>query len=134
VATLHGEVEVELAERGEERVRVAHRERAAVGVLDLELVLERQARLRQQRLPQSRGILELRLDRCCFVIGRLDAYRLRLGPVGAHDDTVVRLVGAEDAVRVGTEVDRHNASAAACMRRSIPVTGIPTQSGRLSSS
>ena len=32
------------------------------------------------------------------------------------------------------ELDRHNASAAARMSRSMPATGIPTQSGRLSSS
>ncbi len=53
VAALHREVEVELAERREERVRVAERERLAVGVLDLELVLERQASPSgQQRLPE----------------------------------------------------------------------------------
>ena len=57
VAALHREVEVELAERRQERVRVAQRERVPVRVLDLELVLERQRRLRQQRLPQPAGSL-----------------------------------------------------------------------------
>jgi hypothetical protein len=66
VPALHHEVEVELAERGEERVRVAQRERVAAGVLDLELVFERQPRLRQQRLPQPRRIEQLRLDRTCL--------------------------------------------------------------------
>ena len=65
---------------------------------------------------------------------RLDAHRLRLGPQRAHDDAVLGLVGAENAVGVGAEIDGHRASAAWCMSRSIPATGIPTQSGRLSSS
>ncbi len=75
------------------------------------------------------GSFELGLD-----AGRLDAHRPRLRPERAHDDAVLGLVGAEHAVRVGAEIDGHNASAAACMSRSIPATGIPTQSGRLSSS
>ena len=130
MAALHREVEVELAERRQERVRVADGERVPVRVLDLELVLERQPRLRQQRFPQARGVLELGLD-----AGGLDAHRLRLGPERAHDDAaVLGRVGAEDAVGIGAEVDGHSASAAWCMSRSIPATGIPTQSGRLSSS
>jgi len=127
--SLHREMEVELAERGEERVGVADRERVAVGVLDLELVFERQPRLRQQRLPQTGWVLELRLD-----AGRLHPHRLRFGAEGAHDDAVLGRMCAQDAVRVGSEIDGHSASAACCMSRSIPVTGIPTQSGRLSSS
>ena len=129
VAALHGEVDVEVAQRGEERVRVADGEPAAVRVLDLELVLERQARLRQQRLPQTGGVLQLRLD-----AGRLDAHRLGVGPVRADDDAVLRLVGAENPMRIGSEIYGHNASAACCISRSMPATGIPTQSGRLSSS
>ncbi len=135
VAALHGEVEVELAERRQERVRIADGERVAVRVLDLELVLERQPRRGQQRLPEAGRVLQLGLDRCCLVMGRLDAHSLRLGPERAHDDAaVLRFVGAENAVRVGSELDGHSASAAWCMSRSIPATGIPTQSGRLSSS
>src|SRR4051794_35323757 len=125
VPPLHREVEIELAERGEKRVRVADGERAAVRVLDLELVVERQPRLGQQRLPEAGGILELRFDP-----GGLDAHRMRLGSKGAYDDTVLGLVRAEHAVRVRAEIYGHNASAACCMRRSIPATGIPTQSGR----
>ena len=129
VPSLHREVEVELAERRQERVRVADGERVPVRILDLELVLERQPRLRQQRLPQSGRILELGFD-----ARRLHAHRLRLGPERAHDDAVLGLVGAENAVGIGAEIDGHRASAAWCMSRSIPATGIPTQSGRLSSS
>src|SRR5262249_37329114 len=101
----------------------------AVGVLDLELVVEREARLREERFPQPRGILELRLDP-----GRLDADADRLGPVRANDDAVVRLVGAEHAVRIRTELDAHSTPALVCSRRSIPVTGTLIHSGRLSSS
>src|SRR5690348_6283689 len=54
---LADQMEVEVADGREKRVRVAERERVAVRVLDLELVLERQLRLRQERLPQARGIL-----------------------------------------------------------------------------
>ena len=134
VPALHGEVEVELAERGEERVRVADSEGVPVGVLDLELVLERQFGLREQRLPQSRRVLQLGFDRCRLVMGGLDAHRLRLGPVGTHDHAFLRLVRAEHTVRVDAQLEGHSASAACCMSRSIPATGIPTQSGRLSSS
>ena len=129
VAALHGEVEIELAERRQERVRVADGERVPVGVLHLELVLERQPRLRQQSLPEPGGILQPRLDAC-----GLDTHRPRLGPERAHDYAVPGRVRAENAVGVGPEVDGHSACAAWCMSRSIPATGIPTQSGRLSSS
>ncbi len=64
VPALHREVEVELAEGRQERVRVADGERVPVRILDLELVLERQPRLRQQRLPQAGRILELGFDLC----------------------------------------------------------------------
>ena len=95
VPALHREVQVEVAERREKGVRVAHGERLPVRVLDLELVVERQLRLGQQRLPEPRRVLELRLD-----AARLHAHRLRLGTVRAHDDAAVGLVGAEDAVRI----------------------------------
>ena len=75
VTALHCEVEVEVAERRQERVRVAQREGAPVRVLDLELVLERQLRLRQQRLPEARRILQRRLD-------ALRAARARPAPPG----------------------------------------------------
>ena len=107
VAALHGEVEVELAERRQERVRVADGEDVAVRVLDLELVLERQLRLRQQRLPEPGRILEHRLD-----AGRLHANRSRLGPQRAHDDAALGLVGPEHAVGIRAELDGQSASAA----------------------
>ena len=107
VAALHDEVEVELAERRQERVRVADGEDVAVRVLDLELVLERQRRLRQQRLPEPGRIREFCLD-----AGRQHANRSRLGPQRAHDDAVLRLVGPENAVGIRAEFDGQSASAA----------------------
>ncbi len=127
VPALHDEVQVELAERRQERVRIALRERVAVRVYDLDLVLERQLRLREHRFPEPGGILQLRLDRA-----RLHAHRLRLRPERAHDDAAVRLVRAEDRVRVGAELD--HAVIGSSMSRWMPRTGIPTQPGRLSSS
>ena len=54
-----------------------------------------------------------------------------LGAHKADGGVVVRAYRPEAlAVRVGAEVDCHRASAAWCMSRSIPATGIPTQSGR----
>ena len=67
-------------------------------------------------------------------MGGLDAHTYSLGPERAHDDPVLGLVCAQDAMWIAAEVDGHSASAAWCMSRSIPATGIPTQSGRLSSS
>ena len=108
VAALHGEVEVELAERRQERIRIADSEDVAVRILDLELVVERQLGLRQQRLPEPARILELRLDPAW-----LHAHRPRFGSQRAHDDTAaLRLVGAENAVRIRTELDGQSASAA----------------------
>ncbi len=127
VAALHDEMQVELAERRQERVRIAQRERVAVRILDLDLVLERQLRLREHRLPEAGGILQLRLDGA-----RLHAHRPRLGAERAHDDAAVRLVRAENGVRVGAELD--HAVVGSSMSRWMPRTGMPTQSGRLSSS
>ena len=68
-------------------------------------------------------------------MGGLDAHTYSLGPERAYDDAaVLGLMGAEDAMRIAAELDGHSASAAWCISRSIPATGIPTQSGRLSSS
>ena len=130
VPSLHREVEVELPERGQERVRVAERIRDPVRILDLELVLERELRFRQQRLPEPARILQLRLHP-----GRLHAHGLRLGAIGADDDAaVVRLVRAEDAVGIRSELDHQALSAAVSMSLCIPAAGMRTQSGRLSSS
>src|SRR5438270_9674350 len=74
VAAFAGEVQVELAERRHERVRVPDRERVAVGVGDFELVVERQALAREECLPEAGGILQLSLD-----AGWLHAHALSLG-------------------------------------------------------
>ncbi len=106
VASLHREVQVELAERRQERVRVAERVRAPVRVRDLELVLERQARVREQRLPESGRVGQLRRD-----AGREDAHRARLRPPDPDDDPAVVVVRAEDTVGVGAELDHVTSSA-----------------------
>ena len=129
VPPLEHEVQVELAQRRQERVRVAQRDRDAVRILDLELVLERQPRLGQQRLPEPGGVGQLRLDP-----GRLHAHGLSVGAKRAHDDPAVRLVRSQHGVRVGAEVEHHEAAGDWSISRRIPATGIPIQSGRLSSS
>jgi hypothetical protein len=91
---------VELTEGRQERVRIAERERRAARILDLELVGERQILVREERLPQARGILEFRLDAL-----RLHTDVLRLGAVRTHDDAAVGLVRAEDRVRICAELD-----------------------------
>ena len=122
------EVEVELAERRQERVRVAQRVRVPVRVLDLELVVERQRRLREQRLPQARGVLQLRLDApgCTRTARASGRYARTTTPPFVWCAPSVR-------VRVRAELD-HDCVVAGSISRWIPATGIPTQSGRLSSS
>ena len=67
-------------------------------------------------------------------MGGLHPHRTSLGPQRTDNDAVLRLVRTEDAMGIRAQLDGHSASAAAFMSRSIPATGIPTQSGRLSSS
>ena len=64
---------------------------------------------------------------------RLHANGLSLRAVRTHDDAPVGLVGAEDAVRVRSELDQEVAVACS-ISLCIPATGMPTHSGRLSSS
>ena len=111
VPAFHRKVLVELAERRQERVRIPERERVPVRVLDLELVVERQLRTGQQRLPEAGRILQLGLD-----AGRLDAHGLGFGPVRADDDAAVRLVRAEHAVRVRAELDHQAGVPSSIMR------------------
>ena len=82
--------------------------------------------------PRARRILQLGSTARL----RLHAHRLRLGPVRAHDDAALRLVRAEDpcgsapsSIIWAMSLQRP----ARCSRR-MPATGMPTQSGRLSSS
>ena len=94
------QLQIEIAKRRQKRIRVAQRE-GAVGVLDLELVLERQLRLRQQRLPEARRILQRRLDAL-----RLHAHGAGVRTIRADDDAAaVGLVSTKYAVRVCSKLD-----------------------------
>ena len=88
VAALAGEVEVELAERRQERVRVAQRERAAVGVGDLELVAQRQLRARDRALEHAAGMARSSSTGSPPVGPRGDRARVRAER--ADDDAAVR--------------------------------------------
>src|SRR5581483_6996263 len=127
VAALAREVEVDLAERRQERVRIAQAERVAVRVADLELVAERKLRPLDESLDDPRRVVGRELD-----AHRLDPDGRGLGPVGADDHAALGRMGAEEAVRA-REVEPHAASGCSISRR-IPATGIRAQSGRLFSS
>ena len=89
VPALAGEVEVELAERRQERVRVVERERVAVRVGDLELVA-RAAASRPRQLPSKRPA---RMRAGSSSTARRPSARTRdrrrVGPEGADDDAAV---------------------------------------------
>ena len=99
VAALAGEVQVELAERRQERVRVAQRECPALGVGDLELVAQRQLRAGDRALEHAARVAQLELDRRAALRARDDRRGVRAER--ADDDAAVRRVGAEQAVRLG---------------------------------
>ena len=63
VAALADEVQVELADRRQEAVRVVDRDRAGVAVVDLELVGERQLGAVDDALEDAAGVHGLELDR-----------------------------------------------------------------------
>src|SRR5204862_503766 len=128
VAALTGEVQVELAERRLERVWVAHRERVAIGISDLQLVAQRHLCALDDALEEPvAGRLEL--DRRPLLRPRDDAVGGR--PVGAYDDVPVLLMRTQ---YVGIDGGHAASSESSSSRRQIPATGIDAQSGRLSSS
>ncbi len=139
VAPLAGQVEVDLPQRGQERVRVAHRERPALAVLDVELVAQRQSRARHRALEDAAGVAQLELDRVA-ALGSGDDLG-GVGPVGADHHAAVLGMRAEQPVRLGEvavddglDVCLHTHGNGSSSRRAIPATGIRTQSGRLLSS
>jgi hypothetical protein len=134
VPPLSGEVDVELAERRQERVRVAEDVRVAGRVADLELVVERQLRSLHHPLEDPVAVLLVELD-----AHRQDADRLRVRAVGPHDHAASRRMGAEVRVRVGELVrrgrrPRHVVTGSSSRMRRIPATGIGSQSGLMLSS
>src|SRR6185503_17759955 len=139
VPALAGEVEVDLAERRQERVRVAQRERAALLVGDLELVAQRQLRAGDRALEHAARMAQLELDGLAAVGARRDPARVRA--VRADDDAAVVRVRPEQPVRLrevamddrlDVGVNTHGSGSSS--NRAIPATGMRTQSGRLLSS
>jgi hypothetical protein len=139
VATLAGEVEVDLAQRRHERVRVAQREGPALLVADLELVAQRELRVGDRSLEDAARVAQPELDRR-GALGPGD-HLGRVGAEGADHHAAVLRVSAEEAVRLGevavddrldVGVDAHGRGSSS--RRAIPATGMRTQSGRLLSS
>ena len=139
VTALAHEMEVQLADRGQERVGVLQRELAPRPVVDLELVRQRQLGALDLGLEQTAGV-DLG-HRNALAAAGLDRHRLRRRAQRAHDHAALGLMGAEDRVGLGVlpadesfEVVLGDGRHAASRRRAIPATGIGNQSGRLSSS
>src|SRR4051794_41068744 len=143
VAPLAGEVEVDLADRRREGVGVAQAEAGAVGVVDLELVVEGQLDAGDEPLEEARVVDLLELHGLAAVVGGPDQDEdaLGVGPEGADDGAALGGVRPEQAVRVA-EVARDDApdvlldahEIGSSSRRAMPATGMAAQSGRLSSS
>ena len=139
VAAFADQVQVELAERRSERVRVLERERPGRPVVHRQLVAERKRRAGERRLEYARG-MDLLHDDGLAPRG-LDRHRLRRGAKRPHHDPIVGRVRSEDRVRLrvlaareGVELGLGDRAHSDSSSRSIPATGIGSQSGRLSSS
>jgi hypothetical protein len=130
VAALARQVQVELTDGRREAIGVLDPERPAGvrPVVDLELVDERQLRLRHHALEQPVGVGRLELGN--RLVLHVDRHRLGRRPDRADDDTaVVGQVGAAEGVRVRAHDPPFDSSS-----RTMPATGMATQSGRLLSS
>jgi hypothetical protein len=136
VAALPEEVEVDVADRGQEAVGVAHGEGAVGAVVDLELVVERQRRVGDDALEEPGGVHPLERR---GLAAHDDVDGLRVGPERAHEHPAgIGGMGAEVPVGVGEaaveqagELVHESGSSS---RRAMPATGMATQSGRLLSS
>ena len=98
VPSLAREMEVQLPQGREERVRIADRDGLSLGVGDLELVPERQRRAGHASREDSRGVNAPQAHRLPAAGQDRDAIGSR--PVRPHDDAAPRGVGAEQPVRV----------------------------------
>ncbi len=98
VATLAGEVQVEVAERRREGVRVVQGVARAVGVADLELVAQGQLGAGHLALEDARRVAAGELDRGLALGAHDDPLGRR--PERAHRHPIGRGVGAEHAVGV----------------------------------
>ena len=138
VATLDGEVEVELAERRQEAVGVVEVDLEAARVADRETVGERQRAGADASLEDPRRMAEGELDRLVACARHRDPLGVR--PEDAHDDASRLLMGSKQMVRVGVIllgepfelIGRRQSGSSS--RRTRPATGTSIQSGRLSSS
>ena len=136
MAALAEQVLVEVRQRRREAVGILRRPRAAVRIVDLELVGHGQRSARQRSLEQPARMHPLELD-----ARRLHDDRLRRRVQRPHDDTALGgSVRAQHGVRVvviagdePVELGGHELTSS-CRRRAMPATGIGTQSGRLLSS
>ncbi len=90
-------MDVELAEGGQERVRVAQGERVAVGIGDLELVVERKIGAVDGGLEDPRCVDLLGLD---HLAAGSHEHALGGRAERAHDDSAVAAVGTQHGVRV----------------------------------
>ncbi len=140
------QVQVELAERRSERVRVAHDDGHRIRVGDLEVIAGQRVHARQGGLEHARGMLQPEVHRLAL-LGQ-HAHRRRRRAKRAHDEPAVGLVDAEHAVRIRVIARdealgvfrRHAASGtpgdpAASVRRSdsdgIGIVNLPRSSGIL---
>ncbi|MCU0314733.1 MAG: hypothetical protein MUC84_11820 [Solirubrobacteraceae bacterium] len=140
VTPLARQVQVELAERRQERVRVAQREAPVLAVVDLELVAERQLGTGDRAGEDAAGVQLLECDLLAGAGAHDDAPGL--GPV--HPDDRAGLCGMRPEQRVGVGerageqrvdvVGEAHAVTSSSRIRAMPATGMPTHSGRLSRS
>ena len=137
VTTLPRKMQVELADRGLEAIRVLDRIGLAARVVDLQLVLQGQLAALDLALEQARRMRLLELD---LRASGMHDNALGRRPERAHDNAAVAVgMRAEERVRLGVvagdqalDVGAH--ASAISSSRAIAATGICTQSGRLFSS
>ncbi len=119
MAALADQVQVELAERRQEAVRVLDRDRARLAVVDLEAVGERKLGTGRDAFEDAPGVDLLELDG--VTRGGHGTDRRRSGAERADDDTVVgivraqhvvrgRMLAADDALEVGSGCQGHGRS------------------------
>src|SRR5439155_26919168 len=131
VASLADEVQVELADRRRERIRVAETERVPVRIADVELVPKRRGRVGHEAFEQPGRVSQLELDgRRAFGPGD---DRPRLRTPRADNDTAIARVRAQQEVRVcepsrNEQLDLVHTGSSRSWR--IPATGTRAHSGR----
>jgi hypothetical protein len=99
VAALPDQMQVELADRGQEAVRVVDRDGAGLPVVDLQAVVERQLGTFDDALEHAAGVDRGEIDR--LAARRQDAHGGGGGAERADHHAAVAGVGAEDVVGSG---------------------------------